>query len=288
MENFLATLQGFSSQFYFLGIEMLMALGLWVTLAAGQLSLANAGFLIVGAYTAAIFSTRGVLAYPLDLLPALGITALLGVIVGYPALRLRGVYLALATIGFGEVAREAARNLRITGGALGIFGVPPEAAHWHVYFTLVVVALVLWRLWRGRVGRAWRAIREDESAAAALGIDTTGYKVLAFTIGAAISGLAGGLLVHFVNIVTPSTAGFNEAVNYLAYAVVGGYTTVLGPMLGAALLYSLPEILRPLQDFRLMTNGLLLVMAAVYLPRGLSDPALWAWAKLRWRRSRDE
>ncbi|MBI3961466.1 MAG: branched-chain amino acid ABC transporter permease [Deinococcus sp.] len=282
--------QAYNSLLFNLAIQGVCGLSLYITLMAGQLSLANAGFFLIGAYTAAISSKLG-FGYPWDLLLVALLSAVTAVVVGLPALRLRGVYLALATLGFGEVVAVVARNLVlprgcieracIANGAVGVFGVPRDARHWHVYLVLALLGYFFYRLERSRVGRALAAIREDELVAGTMGINATYYKVLAFGIGAVIAGIAGGMWVHFNNQVDPRSAGFTQAINFLAYAVIGGTTTFVGPLVGAVFLYTLPEALRFLRDYRLMTVGLLLALAAVFAPRGILDPALWRQFSLR-------
>jgi len=259
----------YSTLILFSGVAALLALSIYVTLMAGQLSLGNAALATIGGYTAAIL-TRDHHA-PLWLAVASGalLATAVAVIIGIPSLRLRGVYLAIATLAFGEVVRVAALNLRITGGALGLVGIPALVTFWQVYGVLAVVAFFFYRLERSRAGRAFAAIREDETAAQAMGIRVTYYKVLAFAIAGFVSGTAGGLSVHFTYIINPAQASFAEAVNILTYAVFGGTATFLGPIVGGIVLTVLPEALRFLKAYRLLLNGAILVLVTIYLPRGV-------------------
>jgi len=271
----------YSTLILFSGVAALLALSIYVTLMAGQLSLGNAALATIGGYTAAIL-TRDHHA-PLGLALASGalLATIVAVIIGIPSLRLRGVYLAIATLAFGEVVRVAALNLKITGGALGLVGIPALATFWHVYGVLALVGFFFYRLERSRVGRAFAAIREDETAAQAMGIRVTYYKVLAFAIAGFVSGLAGGLSVHFTYIINPAQASFGEAVNILTYAVFGGTATFLGPIVGGVVLTVLPEALRFLKEYRLLLNGAILVLVTIYLPQGILSPHLWRWRRAR-------
>src|SRR5438477_5813232 len=223
----------------------------------------------IGAYAAALLGMRVGVPFPLGLVFGAGLAAALALPLGLAVFRLRGVYLAIATIGFGEVVRVVLLTLPFTGKARGLTGIPPTTELWHIYLSLAVVAYVLWRVQGATVGRAWAAVREDEIAAASQGIAVRRYKLAAFVAGALIAGWAGGLSAHQSFSIEPSDFGFTKAVQILVFAVVGGTPTVLGPILGATLLTALPEILRPLKDYRDIFQGLILLGVIVYLPRGL-------------------
>ena len=252
-----------------IGINALLALSVWITLYAGQLTLGNAAFMAIGAYGAALLGMRLGVPFPLGLMLGAGLSAALALPLGLAVFRLRGVYLAIATIGFGEVVRVLLLTLPFTGKALGLNGIPPLTELWHIYLSLVVVAYVLWRVHGSTVGRAWAAIREDEIAAASQGIAIRRYKLAAFVAGAALAAWAGGLSAHLNFSIEPGDFGFTRAVQILVYAVVGGTPSVAGPILGATLLTALPEILRPLREYRDIFAGLILMGVIIYLPRGL-------------------
>ncbi len=279
MDIILSFYNGYSSLILLAGVAALLALSIYVTLMAGQLSLGNAALAAIGGYAAAILTRDFRLPLWLALLSGSALATVVAIIIGIPSLRLRGIYLAIATLAFGEVVRVAALNLRITGGALGLIGIPALVTFWHVYGTLLVVAYFFYRLERSRTGRALTAIREDEAAAQAMGIKVTFYKVLAFAIAGFVSGLAGGLSVHFTYVINPSQASFNEAVNILTYAVFGGTATFLGPIAGGIILTVLPEALRFLREYRLFLNGAILVLVTVYFPGGIVNPRLWKWRR---------
>ncbi len=276
-------MSAFISQFFgvygslisFIGINALLSLSLYVTLSAGQLSLGNAAFAGLGGYTAGVLSMHYGAPYLVSLAAGALLPGLVGVVLGLPVLRLRGVFLAMATLSFGEVVRIAAVNLQITGGAEGLVGIPNKTKTWFIYLVLAIVAYFVAKLRWSKVGWSFESIREDETAAAAMGIDTTFYKTLAFTIGAVIAGLAGAMYAHLNYIITPGEFGFTAAVHLLTYNIVGGTRIWYGPILGAALLTALPEILRGIGvtagPIRLFVNGLILLLVILFLPNGLAS-----------------
>ena len=165
-------------------------------------------------------------------------------VIGLPVLRLHGVFLAIATLAFGEVVRIAVLNIDITGGAEGLVGIPNITTTWGIYLSLAIAGYSIAKLRKSRIGWCFESIREDETAASAMGINTTYYKTLSFVLGAILAGFAGGLYAHLNYIITPGEFGFSVAVNLLIYNIVGGIRVWYGPVLGAVLLTSLPEILR--------------------------------------------
>ena len=265
--------------------QALLGLSIYFPLMAGQLSLASLGFYALGGYVAAIMSTNvafaglragmGMLYHPLEWLVALVLSVVLGIALGYPALRLRGIYLALATIAFVQVIGVMVLNLDIAGGAVGIFGIPQVfesrlAYLWFFAPLLVGAMLLVWRIERSGFGRTLFAIREDELAARAMAVPVTRRKVQAFVLGCALAGITGAMSAPFLNTWNSRQGTFDASVGALAYVLIGGARSKWGPLLGALLLVSLPELLRPLKDSRMILNGLVLVLACVYLPRGLA------------------
>ncbi len=304
----------FFSIYGFLIVSMLLGamlgLSLYLPLMAGQLSLASPGFYALGGYIAAIlstqvFKTEGNFPIPLLLLEMLlagVVCGLLGIVVGIPALRLRGIYLAIATIAFVEILRILALNLEITGGAVGIFGIPQPfetaiAYLWVVLPLLVISSLFVYRLENIRVGRALIAIREDELAADAMGINPTYYKVLAFALGAMLAGIVGAVSAHFLNTWNTRQGTFDVSIIYLTFVLIGGSRTVVGPVVGGMVFTALPEVLRAaadlpglppwlaqfLRDSRLILFGLLIVIGSVFFPQGLVSPNLFKPRKSRQR-----
>jgi len=282
----------------FMLVNAILGLSIYLTLYTGMFSLANAGFMAIGAYTGVIMTQQ--LGVPLGIGVIGGMLAagLVAIPIGLPVLRLRDIYLAIATIGFGEVVRILILNLdpllssivgetvTLTGGALGIKQIPKLTETWHLILFLIIASYGIVRLHRSRFGRAMAAIRQDEHVAANMGINVVYTKNLVFILSAMLAGGAGVLSGHLTRIISPNSYGFDQAVNILAYAVLGGTTTFVGPIVGAIVLTGLPEVLRFINEYRGVVNGLLLMLVIVYLPGGVVNPAGWAraWRRLRGRR----
>ncbi len=257
-----------------LGTNALLALSIYLTLSCGLLAMANAAFMGIGAYTAALLTMKAGLPFPLALAGGMLAPALVAFVIGKPTLRLSGVYLAMATLAFGEVVRIVVLNTEdLTGGALGLNAIPQLTQWWHVALAVVLALLVLARLRRSKVGRAFEAIKLDETAAGLMGIDVNAHKMLAFVLGAVLAGLAGALNAHLTFFIGPNEYGFDRGVEILTMTILGGINGLMGPISGSLILTLLPELLRGLQDYRLVVNGLILVVIVLFLPRGLWDPA---------------
>lgn len=252
-----------------IGINSLLALSIALTLSCGLLSLANAAFMGIGAYAAATLTMKLNCPFELALFFSILAPVCVALVIGIPTLRLSGVYLAMATLGFGEVLRVIIMNIEFIGGPMGLNGIPNITSFWHVLLALLAVIYGIWRLKISKVGRAFAAIREDEVAAKLMGIPVMQFKLLAFTLGAGIAGLAGGLNAHFTYTIGPNSYAFENAVEILTMAVFGGANSLLGPILGGTLLTLLPEVLRGLKEYRLAVNGLVLILVVLYLPNGL-------------------
>ncbi|BBN88155.1 branched-chain amino acid ABC transporter permease [Azospira sp. I09] len=259
----------YSTLVFSVGVHALLALSIWLTLSCGLLSLANAAFMGVGAYVSALLTLHLDWSFGSVLLAGGIAPTLVALIIGAPVLRLSGVYLAMATLAFGEVVRITVLNLEITGGPEGLNGIPLATEGWHIALILAVTVYGLARLRRSKVGRAFEAIKEDEVAARLMGINVDRYKLLAFSLGAFIAGVAGALNAHFTFFISPREYGFENAVDILTMAVLGGTSSLIGPMLGSSILTLLPELLRSLQDFRSLVNGAVLVLVVLFLPKGL-------------------
>jgi branched-chain amino acid transport system permease protein len=268
-----------------MGINSMLAISIFVTLFSGQLTLANVGFMAIGAYTTVILGQR--VGTPLILNIVLGtlLAGVVGFLVGLPVLRLHGVYLAIATLGFGEALRFGViLNLPITGQGQGLKN--PDAAPvdglYPILIVLPVLAYVVWRLTGTKVGQAWAAIREDEVAASSQGINVPLYKMNAFVIAALVAGLAGGLESHINFFVDPTGYGTSRAVQVLSFAVIGGAGNVLGPILGASLLTALPEIVREAAAYRDVITGVILILIIIFRPQGLLGGGGLAIIRPRW------
>ena len=262
----------YNTVIFSVGVNAMLALSIYVTLSCGLLSLANAAFMGIGAYVASLITMQAGLPFPVALAAGGVLPALVALVIGIPTLRLSGVYLAMATLGFGEVVRVVVLNMEITGGPMGLNGVPPVTEWWHIVLLLGITVYFLARVRRSKIGRAFEAIKEDEVAARLMGVNVAGYKLLAFVIGAAIAGVAGALNAHYTFTIGPNNYGFENAVDILTMAVFGGTSNLIGPMIGSTILSLLPEVLRHFKDFRLAANGLILILVVLYLPKGIWDP----------------
>ena len=276
----------------------LIGFSAYLPLRAGIISVGTGGFMSIGAFTAGILGQEYGLSPGVGIIAAIACGAVAGLLLGLPTLRLRGIYLAIATLGFGEVVRVVFTNLEITGGALGIKGITSfdgmltrafraadvsqplglavnQASQLIVLvgliLLLVLLIVFLQRQERSRVGRALSAIREDETAAEVLGIDVVHYRLVVFVESAAIAGLGGGLYAYMYHAIGPGNFGYERSIDVLLYAVLGGSEVVWGPLLGSAILNLLPEYLRFLQDYRLMVYGAAVVLLMAWRPQGLLD-----------------
>ena len=294
----------------FILINIILALSIYITLASGQLSLGNAGFMAVGAYTTALLTTNFEVSIIIGIIAGTLLAGLLGIIVGIPSLRLTGVFLAIATLGFGEIVRVVLINTEsVTKGAIGISGIPqmgkeiltflegfgfdPESlgltANQFVFSAifivlLIIVIIIIWFFLRqknSRVGRAFSAINMDEEAAATMGINVTYYKVLSFTQGALFAGFAGTLYAHVLSYISPADFSYHKAVEILVFTVFGGSEVVIGAIFGATFLTLIPEVLRSISDYRFMIYGVLLVIMMAYRSQGVIDENMLRWIKSR-------
>jgi branched-chain amino acid transport system permease protein len=270
-------------------IDLLILVGIYITLAlglsiivgnAGLLSLGYAAFFAIGAYTTAIFCAKFNISFWLTVPLALLFAAISGIVIGWPTLRLRGDYLAMVTLGFGEIVRITATNLNITGAADGIFGVPAPtigpiviSQSWQFYYLTMIMAILTWigvaRLGNSRIGRAWACTRDDEKAAEAMGINTVWVKLLAFIVGSMWAGLAGTVFVVKMTAVAPETFAFMQSCMILLGVVIGGMNNVTGVALGAAIVIILPEMLRGFESARMLAFGIALVLVMLFRPQGL-------------------
>jgi branched-chain amino acid transport system permease protein len=258
-----------------IGVNAILALSLSVSLQAGQLALAQAAFMGIAAYVSAILALDAHWPLPAALLAAVLISTGVAALLAYPIRGLRGVFLAIATIGFGEIVRVIANNLKITGGAEGLSGIPNDATTPLIYAALALVALLLFTLSRTKFALAVALVREDEHAARGVGVDVGAVRTISLALGGAIAGLAGALYAHASFFITPTDFGFAEMEKILVWCVVGGVTSPLGAVLGATALSILPEAIRFLADYREIFNGIILLGVILFAPGGLGS---------RWRR----
>ncbi|MEU9889253.1 branched-chain amino acid ABC transporter permease [Sphaerisporangium sp. NPDC051011] len=256
-------------------IFVMLASGLNIVVGfCGLLDLGYVAFFAAGAYTSGVLSTR--LGLPLlATVPAvIAVTVVAGIVVGAPTLRLRSDYLAIVTLGFGEIIRITANNLDITGGPSGIYGIPGLAGGPVVFYYLVVaivsVAVIgASRLGRSRLGRAWRFVREDEDAAEAMGVHTYRVKLAAYIAGAVWGGLAGVLFAAQLSAISPGSFTFLQSALVLMAVVLGGMGSTPGVVIGAIVISLLPEVLRDFAGYRFFAFGVLLILVMLVRPQGL-------------------
>jgi branched-chain amino acid transport system permease protein len=262
------------------GVFALVALGLnLLTGYAGQISLCHAAFFGVGAYATAILTQRVGLPYLLSILAGGLLTAAVGAVVAVPAMRLKSLYLAIATLGFGVVLQKIIFEWRgLTNGGGGLALNPPVVAGYELgatglyYLTLALMTLGLWGAWnlsRSRTGRALLIIKESEIAAGALGIPAARYKVIAFAISAFYAAIAGGLFAYLVRYIHPENFSVGLSIAFLSMVVIGGLGTIGGSIVGAGFYVIVPELLRGIKDAPGLVFGLLLVIVMVLMPQGL-------------------
>ncbi len=288
-----------------IGISIVLAVSLnLVNGFTGQFSIGHAGFMAVGAYASAMFTLRlgeplvaalGSLPPPfaqgvallLSLVAGGLLAAVAGWLVGLPSLRLRGDYLAIVTLGFGEIIRVIILNVEAIGGARGLPDIPQYSNFFWVLGAVVAVVVLARRLAASTHGRAMFAIRDDEVAAEALGVDTTRYKVIAFVLGAFFAGVAGGLYAHYLTYLHPSSFTFLKSIEVIAMVVLGGMGSITGSILAATVLTLLPEVLRPVRDFRMVAYSLMLIVLMIARPQGLLGTHELTLARVRgWFRRR--
>jgi branched-chain amino acid transport system permease protein len=269
IDSFWAT---YSTLVLSVGTNVLLALSIYLTLSCGLLTVANAAFMGIGAYAAALLTLHTELPFPVALIFGSLVPALIATLIGRPTLQLSGVYLAMATLAFGEVVRVFILNSEdLTGGALGLNGIPLLTRWFHVALAVAVTLYILLRFSASRAGRTVAAIRQDEIATELMGVNVRAYKLVTFVVGASLAGLAGGLNAHFTFFIGPNEYGFERGVEILAMGVLGGTGSPWGAVLGGVLITLLPELLRGLGHYRPLINGVILIVIILYSPKGIWD-----------------
>ncbi len=273
--------------------RMLMLCGIAITMAVslnlingftGQFSIGHAGFMAVGAYSSAYFSVNygvriaaalgdGTLGWVIALLAATligaGCAAVAGLVVGVPSLRLKGDYLAIVTLGFGQIIVVFLNNIEAIGGARGYSGIPIVKSVFWIFLIAILTIVIVYNIVHSAFGRALISIREDEIAAEAMGVNTTRYKVMAFVISSAMAGAGGVLLAHFDGYLNPKSFEFIKSFEILIMIILGGLGSIVGSVLGAILLTILPEALRGFAQYRMVIYSLLLIVLMITRPQGL-------------------
>lgn len=301
----------------FILINIILGVSIYITLSTGQLSLANAGFMGIGAYTSALLTLNFDLPIIVGILAGTLLAGVFGILIGIPTLRLQGVYLAIVTLGFGEVIRVIFVNWEsMTKGAVGLSGIPHmgrellntlkdfgldpkilglqnnQFVFLAIFLILLAVTISIIAFFRrqnrSRVGRAFAAIKLDEKAAESMGINITYYKVLAFAQGALVAGFAGALFAHVLAYISPADFAYHRAVEILIFAVFGGSEVIWGPVFGALFLTVMPEVLRFISEYRYMIYGLIIIIMMAVRPQGLIDVNILNWVKFKTSKRRQK
>lgn len=273
--------------------QILIYIGINITLATslnlingytGQFSLGHAGFMAVGGYSAAALTHYGgdglvsalgggmigeQLTFILALLFAGAMAGVAGLVVGVPSLRLKGDYLAITTLGFGEIIRVVIQNTEVVGGARGFTGIPKYTTFFWVFFIALIAIYLVRNLTESTFGRAFLSVRDDEVASESMGINTTNYKVTAFLVGAIFAGLAGALYAHFILYLNPEDFGFLRSIEIVVMVILGGMGNLAGVAIAAVLLTILPEALRQFSSYRMVIYSLLLIVLMLTRPQGI-------------------
>lgn len=251
-------------------INIILAVSLNLTIGfLGELTLGHAGFMSVGAYAGCLFSQAMVdilptiVRFPLAMLVGGLAAALFGVLVGIPVLRLKGDYLAIVTLAFGEILRSVIINLQFTGGAAGLKGTPQDSNFYIAFIVAVITVVLITNLTESGQGRSIKAIRDNRIAAEACGINVTYYRLLAFVTAAFFAGVAGVLYGHNLSILNAGTFDYNKSIEILVLVVLGGLGSIRGSIISATILYVLPELLRPLADYRMIMYSVVLIVIMI-------------------------
>lgn len=292
----------------FILINIILGISIYITLSSGQLSLGNAGFMGIGAYTSALLTINFEVPLYISIILGALVAGAFGILIGIPALRLSGVYLAIATLGFGEVIRVIFVNWdSVTKGSVGLSGIPHlgrelfqflrdlgfdpdmlglknnQAIYLIVVLVLLIITIsIIWffiRQNKSRVGRAYAAIKMDEKAAEAMGINITYYKVLSFTQGAILAGFAGALYAHVLAYISPADFAYHRAIDILIFSIFGGSEVIWGAIFGATFMTLLPEALRFISEYRYMIYGIILILLMAFRPQGIIDVPVLNWLK---------
>lgn len=235
----------------------------------GQLSLGHAGFMAVGAYVSVIITNFYELPFIVGLIGGCLGAAIAGFIIGVPTLRLKGDYLAIATLGFGEIIRVLLQNINYVGGPAGISGIAKETSWIWLFGSVVLTIFIIQNIINSSYGRAIISVREDEIASEVMGVNTTNYKVLAFVIGALFAGLAGGLYAHYFYIIKPETFNFLKSFDILVMVVLGGLGSTTGAVIAAIFITTLTAALQAFPAVRMIIYALILIIIMIYRPQGL-------------------
>ena len=262
------------------GINIIMALSFYLPFMTGQISLGQAGFMSIGAYSSAICTVKFGIPYAPALLIGGLCAGIVGFILGLPALRIKGIYLLLLTLGFGEIVRVVLINISYVGAAEGLPGIPyQEYTLFYAYGFVVILIIFFNRLRKSRMGRAIQAVGSDEDAAEVLGVNITTTKLTAFSAGAFIAGIGGGIFAHYQEYIEPFMFDVMHAVEFIVFTIFGGIQLFWGPIFGALVLTLVPEFLRVIQEWRMELFGALLIIMMIIRPQGVIGLDTGHWIK---------
>ncbi len=252
------------------GINIIMALSFYLPFMTGQISLGQAGFMSIGAYASAVCTAKLGIPYAPAVLIGGICAGIVGFLLGLPALRIKGIYLLLLTLGFGEIVRVVLINVRYVGAAEGFPGIPYQEYTLHYAYGMVIILIIFFnRLRNSRMGRAIQAVGSDEDAAEIIGVNITSTKLTAFSAGAFIAGIGGGIFAHYQEYIEPFMFGVMHAVEFIVFAIFGGIQIFWGPIFGALVLTLIPEFLRVIQEWRMELYGALLILMMIIRPQGV-------------------
>ncbi len=260
----------YANTLFLIGMNIILATSLnLINGVTGQFSIGHAGFMSVGAYVSAILTLKFVMPFIIALIAGAIMAALAGLLVGLPTLRLKGDYLAIATLGFGEIIRIFFLTNEYVGGASGLNGIPHLTNWTWIFFTTVISVIIIYNFMFSTHGRACVAIRENEIAAETMGINTTRYKVIAFVMGAFFAGVAGGLFAHNFYIIQPNVFSFLKSIDILVMVVLGGLGSLTGSIFAAIGLTFVSMLLQQVPELRMVIYALVLIIVMLYRPQGL-------------------
>jgi branched-chain amino acid transport system permease protein len=258
----------------FMGINSILALGFYVTFSTGQMSMCHGGLMGIGAYVSGLLSLHTSLPFYSVLVIASLCSGIAGVLIAYPTLKLRHFYLAIATLGFGQIFVVIATATPALGGALGITNIPYKANIVNVYVTLGILCFVFTCLYKSRFWIACNAIKDDELTAESSGINTSLYKAISFGLGGFIAGIGGVFEVHYISSTLPHGYDIWKSVEIFLFTLIGGTEIFVGAIFGAFLLTLLPEVLRFVSQERMLIYGVMLILIMIFRPQGLLDRGL--------------
>lgn len=235
----------------------------------GQLCLGHAGFMSIGAYISAVMTQKAGIPFIISIIIGAIVACVFAAIIGYPTLKLTGDYFAITTLAFCEIIRIILMNIDSIGGARGFTGIPKKTNFTFAFFFAVITVVIIYNIIHSSQGRAMRSVRENEIAAESMGINAFKYKMMSFIIAAFFAGLAGGLYAHYMGYIQPASFDFNKSIDYLTFVVFGGMGSLSGSIIATIILTFLPELLRSMQDFRMIVYPLALIILMIFRPQGL-------------------